>query len=198
MLQTPHTAAQRAPVNQRPLNDNPTTFPTNHQHSPHTSCTELAGPRPQGSIMAATPASAEGRASSLRRERRVISLRKMTLGSGYRYLMGSVAAGGGRRPRTTSLSAYYAESGTPPGVFLGAGLRSLDAGRGVEKGVGGQRGAPVQHARHVRRSGEWPALGPSAQPCPSVVGQAAGGTDEDGRLLSCGTARRPRMVLPPE
>jgi conjugative relaxase-like TrwC/TraI family protein len=64
----------------------------------------------------------------------VISLRKMTLGSGYRYLMESVAAGDGGRHQSTSLSAYYAESGTPPGVFLGAGLRSLDGGRGVEKG----------------------------------------------------------------
>ena len=58
----------------------------------------------------------------------------MTLGSGYRYLMESVAAGDGGRRQSTSLSAYYAESGTPPGVFLGAGLASLDGGRGVEKG----------------------------------------------------------------
>jgi conjugative relaxase-like TrwC/TraI family protein len=64
----------------------------------------------------------------------VISLRKMTLGSGYRYLMESVASGDGGRHRSTSLSAYYAESGTPPGIFLGAGLASLDGGRGVEKG----------------------------------------------------------------
>jgi conjugative relaxase-like TrwC/TraI family protein len=64
----------------------------------------------------------------------VISLRKMTLGSGYRYLMESVATGDAARRPSTSLSAYYAESGTPPGVFLGAGLASLDGGRGVEKG----------------------------------------------------------------
>jgi conjugative relaxase-like TrwC/TraI family protein len=64
----------------------------------------------------------------------VISLRKMTLGSGYRYLMESVATGDGGRHQSTGLSAYYAESGTPPGVFLGAGLASLDGGRGVEKG----------------------------------------------------------------
>jgi hypothetical protein len=58
----------------------------------------------------------------------------MTLGPGYRYLMESVAAGDGERRQSTSLSDYYAESGTPPGVFLGAGLGSLDDGRGVEKG----------------------------------------------------------------
>jgi conjugative relaxase-like TrwC/TraI family protein len=64
----------------------------------------------------------------------VISLRKMTLGSGYRYLMESVAAGDGGRLQSTSMSDYYAGSGTPPGIFLGAGLASLDGGRGVEKG----------------------------------------------------------------
>jgi conjugative relaxase-like TrwC/TraI family protein len=58
----------------------------------------------------------------------------MTLGAGYRYLMESVAVSDGA-PRTSSnLTRYYAESGTPPGVFLGAGLAGLDDGRGVEPG----------------------------------------------------------------
>jgi hypothetical protein len=64
----------------------------------------------------------------------VISLRRMSLGAGYRYLMESVAAGDGVRRQSTSLTDYYAESSTPPGVFLGAGLGALDDGRGVEKG----------------------------------------------------------------
>jgi len=58
----------------------------------------------------------------------------MTLGSGYRYLMESVAAGDGARHQSTSLADYYAASGTPPGVFLGAGLAALGAGQGVEIG----------------------------------------------------------------
>jgi len=36
------------------------------------------------------------------------------------------------RPET--LAAYYAASGTPPGVFLGSGLAGVAGGRGVEKG----------------------------------------------------------------
>ena len=64
----------------------------------------------------------------------VLSIRRMTLGSGYRYLMESVAAGDGVRQQTMSLADYYAASGTPPGVFLGAGLAALDGGRGVEIG----------------------------------------------------------------
>ena len=58
----------------------------------------------------------------------------MTLGSGYRYLMESVATGDGAVGTSSSLTRYYAESGTPPGVFLGAGLAALDDGRGIEQG----------------------------------------------------------------
>ena len=67
-------------------------------------------------------------------DRAVISLRRMTLGSGYRYLMESVAVGDGAPGHSSNLTRYYAESGTPPGVFLGAGLAGLDDGRGVEHG----------------------------------------------------------------
>jgi conjugative relaxase-like TrwC/TraI family protein len=58
----------------------------------------------------------------------------MSLGSGYRYLMESVAAGDGAVGASSNLTRYYAESGTPPGVFMGAGLAGLDDGRGVEIG----------------------------------------------------------------
>jgi conjugative relaxase-like TrwC/TraI family protein len=45
-----------------------------------------------------------------------------------------VAVGDGAPERPESLAAYYAASGTPPGVFLGSGLPALAGGRGVEKG----------------------------------------------------------------
>ena len=64
----------------------------------------------------------------------MISLRRMSLGSGYRYLMESVAVGDGAPETTSNLTAYYAESGTPPGLFLGAGLAALGDGRGIEAG----------------------------------------------------------------
>jgi conjugative relaxase-like TrwC/TraI family protein len=59
----------------------------------------------------------------------------MTLGLGYRYLMESVTTGDGAVGASSNLSRYYAESGTPRGVFLGAGLVALDGGRGIEKGA---------------------------------------------------------------
>jgi len=64
----------------------------------------------------------------------MISIRRISLGGGYRYLMESVAVGDGAVERSSSLSRYYATSGTPPGVFLGGGLADLDGGRGVQPG----------------------------------------------------------------
>lgn len=63
-----------------------------------------------------------------------MSIRRMTLGSGYRYLMSSVARGDAGRQTSSPLTAYYAEAGTPPGRFLGRGLAGLDAGRGIGPG----------------------------------------------------------------
>src|ERR1700722_1009260 len=58
----------------------------------------------------------------------------MSMGSGFRYLMQSVAVGDGAVNRRLGLVAYYAESGTPPGIFLGAGLAGLNGGAGVQAG----------------------------------------------------------------
>src|SRR4051812_32358163 len=63
-----------------------------------------------------------------------MSIRRMTLGSGYRYLMASVARGDAGGRTSSPLADYYGEPGTPPGRFLGAGLAGLDDGRGVATG----------------------------------------------------------------
>jgi hypothetical protein len=68
-------------------------------------------------------------------ESTLISIRRISLGGGFRYLMESVAAGDGAADRSSPLARYYAESGTPPGRFLGSGLADLDSGRGVERGT---------------------------------------------------------------
>lgn len=64
----------------------------------------------------------------------MISIRRISLGGGYRYLMESVAVGDGAAERSSSLSRYYASSGTPPGVFLGAGLADLGGDGGIAAG----------------------------------------------------------------
>lgn len=60
----------------------------------------------------------------------VMTIRVMSSGRGYEYLLKSVAAGDGDRSMGTPLTRYYTESGCPPGTWLGTGLASLDTGQG--------------------------------------------------------------------
>ncbi len=62
-------------------------------------------------------------------------MRLMRLGTGFRYLMESVARGDGASDLSSPLTRYYAESGTPPGRFLGAGLSGVNGGRGIPQGT---------------------------------------------------------------
>ena len=64
-----------------------------------------------------------------------MTIRRLGVGTGYKYLLKSIAVGDGPAGANTSnLVRYYSETGTPPGVFLGAGLAGLDGGRGVKVG----------------------------------------------------------------
>jgi len=65
----------------------------------------------------------------------MMTIRRLSIGAGYKYLLKSIAAGDGPEGTDRSdLVRYYAETGTPPGVFLGAGLSGLDNGSGVAVG----------------------------------------------------------------
>ncbi len=64
-----------------------------------------------------------------------VSIRLMRLGTGFKYLMESVARGDGASDLSSPLTRYYAESGTPPGRFLGAGLAGLNGGNGIAEGT---------------------------------------------------------------
>ncbi|MEO6712762.1 MAG: MobF family relaxase, partial [Mycobacteriales bacterium] len=57
-----------------------------------------------------------------------VSMRVMSAGSGYQYLLKSVAAGDGNRNLSTPLTRYYTEAGTPPGQWLGSGVHALGSG----------------------------------------------------------------------
>ena len=64
-----------------------------------------------------------------------MTIRRLSVGAGYTYLLKSIAVGDGSDGANRSdLVRYYAASGTPPGVFLGAGLAGLDHGAGVQVG----------------------------------------------------------------
>lgn len=57
-----------------------------------------------------------------------VSMRVMSAGEGFRYLLRTVAAGDGDRSLSMPLTRYYAEQGAPPGFWLGAGVPTLGAG----------------------------------------------------------------------
>lgn len=56
-------------------------------------------------------------------------MRRMSAGSGYQYLLRSVAAGDGDRSLSTPLTRYYSEVGTPPGRWMGSGVRAFGDGQ---------------------------------------------------------------------
>lgn len=61
-----------------------------------------------------------------------VSMRVMSAGDGYKYLLRAVAAGDGQRSLSTPLTRYYSVKGTPPGRWMGSGLPGLGSGRIVE------------------------------------------------------------------
>ena len=54
-----------------------------------------------------------------------VSMRVMSAGDGYKYLLRTVAAGDGDRSLSTPLTRYYTDEGSPPGRWLGAGVAAL-------------------------------------------------------------------------
>ncbi|MCI1636777.1 MAG: relaxase domain-containing protein [Bifidobacterium crudilactis] len=57
-----------------------------------------------------------------------VSIRVMSAGNGYKYLLKSVAAGDGDRNLSTPLTRYYTEAGSPPGSWLGSGITAFGTG----------------------------------------------------------------------
>lgn len=59
----------------------------------------------------------------------VMTIRVMSSGKGYEYLLKSVVVGDGDREMSSPLTRYYTETGSPPGTWVGTGLMSLDNAR---------------------------------------------------------------------
>ncbi|GAA0993351.1 MobF family relaxase [Subtercola frigoramans] len=56
-------------------------------------------------------------------------MRVMSAGSGYKYLLRTVAVGDGDRSLSTPLTRYYTEEGSPPGFWLGSATTALGSGQ---------------------------------------------------------------------
>ncbi|MBE9925184.1 hypothetical protein G8C93_04665 [Cellulosimicrobium cellulans] len=50
-----------------------------------------------------------------------VSMRVISAGQGYAYLLRSVATGDGSEPRASAFTRYFTEAGTSPGVWMGRG-----------------------------------------------------------------------------
>ncbi|GAA3528306.1 hypothetical protein AFL01nite_02490 [Aeromicrobium flavum] len=57
-----------------------------------------------------------------------VSMKVMSAGDGYKYLLKSVVTGDGSRNLSTPMTRYYTEVGTPPGRWIGSGLHALGDG----------------------------------------------------------------------
>ena len=64
----------------------------------------------------------------------VMSMHRLTAGSGYTYLIRHVASADQDRAAATPLSSYYSASGYPPGRWVGSGLAGLADGQGLPVG----------------------------------------------------------------
>ncbi|MFD1505047.1 relaxase domain-containing protein [Georgenia yuyongxinii] len=96
-----------------------------------------------------------------------VSMRVMSAGDGYAYLLRSVVTGDGRASQTSALTRYYTEAGTPPGTWMSSGVSQfgdgeLEAwmtvtpeqlqallGRGCDPLTGARLGRPYQRSASV-------------------------------------------------
>ena len=62
-----------------------------------------------------------------------VSIRRIPLGSGYKYVTDSVAQSDGASLHASKLTRYYAESRTPPHRFSHQGLAGLGFGLRVTR-----------------------------------------------------------------
>jgi conjugative relaxase-like TrwC/TraI family protein len=65
----------------------------------------------------------------------VMTMHPLSAGAGYRYLLRHIATGDCDRAGVAPVTAYYAESGNPAGLWLGRGLAGLGDGAGLPVGM---------------------------------------------------------------
>jgi len=64
-----------------------------------------------------------------------MTMHRLSAGAGYQYLLKHTATGDCDRTGGSPLTAYYTESGNPPGRWLGSGLAGVDSGAGLALGA---------------------------------------------------------------
>ncbi|WP_306766464.1 MobF family relaxase [Planctomonas deserti] len=107
-----------------------------------------------------------------------VSMRVMSAGDGYRYLLRSVAAADGDRSLSTPLTRYYSANGTPPGRWMGNGLRSIG-----ECGLAIGSEVTAEHLQLLIGSGRDPITGTAlGRAYPAYLGHSDRSTSGIGGL----------------
>ena len=106
----------------------------------------------------------------------MLSMHKLTVGDGYAYLTRHVAAGDAGLAAGDSLTAYYEQTGNPPGRWIGGGLNALGDGR-----LAPARPCPRRRWRRCSATGatrspssRWAR--PTSRSCPARAGTPSPGT----------------------
>src|SRR5665648_187089 len=90
-----------------------------------------AHPGAVGALARPQPATAAPRERGLP----MMSMHRLTAGAGYQYLLRHTASGDTDGVSPDGLSGYYAQSGNPPGRWMGSGLEGLDGSAGIMQGA---------------------------------------------------------------
>jgi conjugative relaxase-like TrwC/TraI family protein len=106
-----------------------------------------------------------------------VSMRVMSAGDGYKYLLRTVAVAGGNRSLSTPLTRYYGAHGTPPGRWMGDGLRGIGAG-----GISVGKEVTESQLQLLIGQGRDPVSGEPLGHAYPVYGEAPGSTTA-GRVL---------------
>ncbi|WP_341360891.1 hypothetical protein V5H98_07275 [Georgenia sp. M64] len=82
-----------------------------------------AGPGPWWPLVVLTPLAPEAHLVGV-----TVSMRVVSAGKGYGYLLRSVVQGDGDATQASGFTRYFTDAGTPPGVWLGKGVTFFGAG----------------------------------------------------------------------
>jgi conjugative relaxase-like TrwC/TraI family protein len=127
-----------------------------------------------------------------------MSIARLSAGAGYQYLIRHTACGDVPRDPSQSLTAYYAESGYPPGTWWGAGLDVLgdhdvrvQAGSVVtEDAMARLFGAGRDPATDTPLGRPYPVFRSSSQRIADAVAALPAGLDDGQRAAAVDAVRR--------
>ena len=136
----------------------------------------------------------------------VMTIRVMSSGKGYEYLMKSVVVGDGDREMSSSLTRYYTETGNPPGTWVGTGLMSLDDGRSpaltegdtvTEEHLARLLGAGIHPVTGEKLGKRFPSLQPSRERIAARIARLDPGLRGEARAEAVDRIREEEVAKKP-